>query len=47
VLAMFAALLGNLFPIPDAPYRYFPYVYAVYLGIALLWYWIAGRRSAS
>jgi amino acid transporter len=47
VLAMIAALLGNLFPVPDAPYRYFPYVYAAYLGIALLWYWIAGRRSAN
>jgi len=47
VLAMIAALLGNLFGVPDAPYRYFPYVYAAYLGIALLWYWIAGRRSKS
>ena len=47
VLAMITALLGNLFGVPDAPYRYFPYVYAAYLGIALLWYWIAGRRSKS
>jgi len=47
VLAMVAALLGNLFPVPDAPYRYFPYVYAAYLAVALLWYWLAGRRSSN
>jgi len=44
-LAMIAALLGNLFPVPEAPYRYFPYIYAAYLGAALVWYWISGRRQ--
>ena len=46
VLAMIAGLLGNLFPVPPAPYRYFPYVYLVYLAVALVWYWIAGKREA-
>ncbi|HEY4009247.1 MAG TPA: APC family permease [Acidobacteriaceae bacterium] len=31
MLAMFVALVGNLYPLPDAPYRYFPYVYLFYL----------------
>ena len=41
-LAMIAALLGNLFPVPPAPYRYFPWIYGAYLALALLWYWLAG-----
>ena len=31
ILAMSAALLGNLYPVPDAPYSYLPYLYAVLL----------------
>jgi amino acid transporter len=44
-LAMVVVLLGNLFPSPPAPYRYFPCVYAIYLGVALLWYWGGSRRA--
>jgi len=47
VLAMIAGLLGNLFPVPPAPYRYFPYVYLAYLAVALSWYGIANRRQTS
>jgi amino acid transporter len=47
VLAMIAGLLGNLFPVPPAPYRYFPYVYLAYLAVALSWYGIASRRQSS
>jgi len=43
---MLAALLGNIFPVPPAPYLYFPYIYAAYLGAALVWYWIARGRAA-
>jgi len=43
-LAMIAALLGNLFPVPPAPYRYFPWIYGAYLALALLWYWLAGPK---
>ncbi len=31
ILAMGAALLGNLYPVPDAPYSYLPYLYAALL----------------
>jgi len=40
VVAMIAGLLGNLFPVPPAPYRYFPYIYGAYLVLAMGWYWI-------
>jgi amino acid transporter len=36
-LAMVAAIAGNVYPVPEAPYRYFPYLYAAYLLLALGW----------
>ncbi len=45
VLVMIAGLLGNLFPVPPPPYRYFPYVYLAYLAVALAWYGIAASRQ--
>jgi amino acid transporter len=37
VLAMCAALLGSLYPVPDAPYSYLPYIYAVLLLAGFAW----------
>ncbi len=41
IFAMSAALLGNLYPVPDAPYSYLPYLYAVLLlagfGWSMMW----------
>jgi amino acid transporter len=45
-LTMVGGLLGNLFPVPPAPYRYFPYLYAAYLGVALIWYGV-DRKNAT
>jgi amino acid transporter len=44
-IAMIAALLGNIFPVPPPPYRYFPYVYLAYLVAVLLWYGFAKARK--
>jgi amino acid transporter len=43
ILAMGAALLGNLYPVPAAPYSYLPYLYAGLLlgGFAWSTVWIA------
>ncbi len=44
---MIAALLGNLYPVPDAPYSYLPYVYAALLLAGFAWstIWIARTPS--
>jgi amino acid transporter len=44
-LAMLLAMLSNLYPVPPSPVRYFPYIYAAYLAIALLWLLIAKPRK--
>jgi amino acid transporter len=48
ILAMGAALLGNLYPVPAAPYSYLPYLYALLLLSGFAWstIWIA-RSSPS
>jgi amino acid transporter len=37
IFAMSAALLGNLYPVPEAPYSYMPYLYAVLLLVGFGW----------
>jgi hypothetical protein len=39
VLAMTLVLVANVYPVPEAPYRYFPYVYLAYLTVAVLICW--------
>ncbi len=47
ILAMGAALLGNLYPVPEAPYSYMPYLYAVLLLTGFAWSTIWIARSPS
>jgi len=37
IVAMGAALLGNLYPVPEPPYSYLPYVYAAVLLCGFAW----------
>ena len=44
-LAMLLAMVSNIYPnVPPAPLLYFPFIYAAYLLLALLWFWIS-RKS--
>jgi amino acid transporter len=44
--AVLAAIAGTIFPIPPAPYRFFPYVYLGYLILGLSWYTASGKKPA-
>jgi amino acid transporter len=43
-LAMVAAVLGTIYPIPPAPYRYLPWIYALYLAVGIGGYAAKHRR---
>ena len=43
-VAMLAALVGNLYPVPDGPYGKLPYIYLVYLAAGMIWF-VAQKRS--
>jgi hypothetical protein len=45
IFAMGAALLGNLYPVPDAPYSYLPYLYALLIAIGFAWSTIWRART--
>jgi len=47
ILAMSAAVLGNLYPVPEPPYSYLPYLYAVLLLMGFAWSTIWSGRSPS
>jgi amino acid transporter len=47
ILAMGAALLGNLYPVPEAPYSYLPYLYAALLLAGFAWSMMWRARAPS
>ena len=50
ILAILTVILGTLFPVPPAPYRYFPWIYAAYLLGGIGWHLACEfreRRSAA
>jgi amino acid transporter len=44
-LCMALAFLGSVYPIPAAPYNYFPYGYVIYMLIGVVWFWILKTRA--
>jgi amino acid transporter len=47
LLAILAALAGTLYPVPDSPYNWLPYVYLAYLLLGIGWQMLAMRRAAA
>ncbi|MBV9563034.1 MAG: APC family permease [Bradyrhizobium sp.] len=35
---MILSLIGSLYPVPDVPYKYFPYGFAVYMLVGVVWF---------
>jgi amino acid transporter len=44
-LAMLAALVGNLYPVPEGPYGKLPYIYLAYLSAGMIWFFWPRRRE--
>jgi len=45
--SMVMALAGTLYPVPDAPYSWLPYLYFVYLLVALAFFFRTRQKSSS
>ena len=43
--AMLLALVGNLYPLPEGPYGFLPYIYLGYLMAGLLWFALRRRKE--
>jgi len=41
--AMFLALIGNLYPVPEGPYGKLPYIYLAYLAAGMFWFLLRAR----
>ena len=44
-LCMAGAFFGSVYPIPAAPYNYFPYGYVVYMLVGVVWFFILKTRA--
>lgn len=44
-LAMLLALAGTLYPVPDRPYNWLPYVYVTYILCGVAWFAITSRHK--
>jgi amino acid transporter len=42
---MVLSLVGSVYPVPAAPYNYFPYFFAVYLLLGVMWFFILKTRA--
>jgi amino acid transporter len=43
-LAMLLALAGTLYPVPDRPYNWLPYLYLAYIACGTAWFFLNRRR---
>lgn len=43
--ALLTALIGNLYPVPPAPYNWLPYLFLAYLAAGWAWFALAGRSA--
>jgi len=45
VAAMAIVLAGTLYPVPDFPKNWLPYLFLLYLAVAVGWHWFSARRA--
>jgi amino acid transporter len=44
--AAVAAIGGTIYPVPEAPYVWLPYVYLAFMASGVSWWWVAARRGS-
>jgi amino acid transporter len=44
VLVMIAGVFGTVYPVPDPPVRWFPYIYLLYISFGMVWF-LARRKT--
>jgi len=42
---MFLSLVGSVYPVPSAPYNYFPYAFAAYMLLGFVWFTVVKTRA--
>jgi len=42
---MFLSLVGSVYPVPAAPYNYFPYAFAAYMLLGFIWFTVVKSRA--
>jgi amino acid transporter len=45
VAAMLVVLAGTLYPVPEWPKNYLPYLFLGYLACGMAWHWVSARRG--
>ena len=45
VAAMVVVLAGTLYPVPEWPKNYLPYLFLAYLACGIGWHWMSARRG--
>ncbi len=44
-ICMALAFLGSIYPVPAAPFNYFPWGFVVYMLIGVVWFWVLKTRA--
>jgi len=44
-ILMFLSLVGSVYPVPAAPYNYFPYAFAGYMLLGFIWFMVVKTRA--
>ena len=43
--AALAAIVGTIYPVPDAPYNYLPYIYLAYMASGIAYWWVTIQKT--
>lgn len=44
-ISMILAFFGSVYPVPAAPYNYFPWGFVAYMGLGVIWFFVLKARA--